>query len=30
MKIQQAKQCKQNEVQLRISEIERKKRLHDN
>jgi len=31
MKIQQAKQCKQNEVQLRISEIEKKKkRLHDN
>ena len=25
MKIQQAKQCKQNEVQLRISEIEKKK-----
>lgn len=31
MKIQQAKQCKQYEVQLRISEIEKKKkRLHDN
>ena len=31
MKIQQAKQCKQNEVQLSISEIEKKKkRLHDN
>ena len=26
MKIQQAKQCKQNEVQLRISEIEKKKK----
>ena len=26
MKIQQAKQCKQNEVQLRISEMKRKKK----